>query len=171
MPGAEKGYTAYMPPVPCMPARAASSHLPDPYVLQEDTCEPWTASGNVSSARCNSYGACLRRHQHCRLHRSLFGIELLRHAGAATLRHRWHKPVLSVSGRESPRCTPARIEHQPPEAAMGWLRLLTGLRDASRGARSSGGMLIVMMALAGLLTQKPVKRADSTPSQQRVLRH
>lgn len=91
----------------------------------------------------------------------LFKTELPLHAGVATLQHRWLQPLLSVSGRESPRCTPARMEHQPAEGAVGLLRLLTGMRDGSRGARSGGGMLLVMMALAGLLTKKPVKRADS----------
>lgn len=47
---------------------------------------------------------------------------------------------------------------------MGWLRLLTGMRNGLRGARSSGGMLLVMMALAGLLTQKPTKGTDSKRS-------
>jgi hypothetical protein len=56
------------------------------------------------------------------------------------------------------------MEHQPVEGTVGLLRLLTGMRDGSRGARSSGGMLLVMMALAGLLTKKPVKRADSPPT-------
>lgn len=53
------------------------------------------------------------------------------------------------------------MEHQPAEAAVGWLRLLTGMRNGLRGARSSGGMLLVMMALAGLLPQKPTKGTDS----------
>ncbi|WP_170303906.1 hypothetical protein [Reyranella soli] len=44
---------------------------------------------------------------------------------------------------------------------MGWLRLLTGMRNGLRGARSGGGMLLVMMALAGLLPQKPTKGTDS----------
>jgi hypothetical protein len=52
------------------------------------------------------------------------------------------------------------MEHQPAEGAVGLLRLLTGMRDGSRGARSSGGMLLVMMGLAGLLTPKPAKRAE-----------
>jgi hypothetical protein len=37
------------------------------------------------------------------------------------------------------------------------LRMLTGMRNGLGGARSSGGMLLVMMALAGLLTQKPAR--------------
>ena len=53
------------------------------------------------------------------------------------------------------------MEHQPAEGAVGWLPLLTGMRHGSRGARSSGGMLLVMMTLAGLLTKNPDKRADS----------
>jgi len=53
------------------------------------------------------------------------------------------------------------MEHQPAEATVGLLRRLTGMRNGLRGARSSGGMLLVMMALAGLLTKKPVTGTDS----------
>jgi hypothetical protein len=53
------------------------------------------------------------------------------------------------------------LEHQPAEAAVGLLRMLMGMRNGLRGARSSGGMLLVMMALAGLLTKKPVRGTDS----------
>jgi hypothetical protein len=42
---------------------------------------------------------------------------------------------------------------------MSLLRMLMRSRNVS-GAGSSGGMLLVMMALAGLLTQKHAKQAD-----------
>jgi hypothetical protein len=38
---------------------------------------------------------------------------------------------------------------------MDVFRFLMGLRNGSPGVRSSGGLLLVMMALAGLLTGKP----------------
>jgi hypothetical protein len=53
------------------------------------------------------------------------------------------------------------LAYQPVEAAMRLLHVLMGLRNGRRGARSSGGMLLVMMGLAGLLTKKPVRGTDS----------
>jgi hypothetical protein len=50
------------------------------------------------------------------------------------------------------------MEQQPAEAVMGLLRMLTGMRNGLRGARSSDGMVLVMMALAGLLTKKARRR-------------
>jgi hypothetical protein len=38
------------------------------------------------------------------------------------------------------------------------LRILTGLHNGARGGRQDGGMLLVMMAMAGLLTRKGAKR-------------
>jgi hypothetical protein len=38
------------------------------------------------------------------------------------------------------------------------LRILTGLHNGARGVRHDGGMLLVMMAMAGLLTRKAAKR-------------
>lgn len=43
---------------------------------------------------------------------------------------------------------------------MGLLLMITGMRNGLRGARGSGGMLLVMMALAGLLTKKHAKGSD-----------
>lgn len=55
-------------------------------------------------------------------------------------------------------------EHQPAEAAVGLLRMLTGMRNGLRGASSSGGMLLVVMALAGLLTKKPGRGSNKKRS-------
>lgn len=40
---------------------------------------------------------------------------------------------------------------------MGLLHLLTGMRNGLPRAGSGGGMLLIMIALAGLLTKKPVR--------------
>ena len=45
---------------------------------------------------------------------------------------------------------------------MRLLRMLMGMRSL-HGAGSAGGMLLVMMALAGLLTAKSPKRASRDP--------
>jgi hypothetical protein len=46
---------------------------------------------------------------------------------------------------------------------MGLLRILMGMRNGPKSTRSSGGMLLVMMALAGLLTRKPDPRLAPAP--------
>jgi hypothetical protein len=43
---------------------------------------------------------------------------------------------------------------------MGLIRLLMGMRNRPRAAGSPGGMLLVMMGLAGLLTKRPVRGRD-----------
>ena len=50
---------------------------------------------------------------------------------------------------------------------MSLLRMLMGLRNVS-GAGSSGGMLLVMMALAGLLTQKHARRSQAVDLERRA---
>jgi hypothetical protein len=43
---------------------------------------------------------------------------------------------------------------------MGLIRLLMGVRNRPPVAGSPGGMLLVMMGLAGLLTKRPVRGRD-----------
>jgi hypothetical protein len=47
---------------------------------------------------------------------------------------------------------------------MSLLHVLTGLRTGRRGVRDGSGMLLIMLALSGLLTNKATKR-DKGPCQ------
>jgi hypothetical protein len=43
---------------------------------------------------------------------------------------------------------------------MSLFHVLTGLRNGRRGARGGDGMLLIMLALSGLLTNKAAKRGS-----------